>query len=132
MPIEQVKFFCAHPQLMGECFNQCSMCERKERELKMAKEQSKFLCFKREDIHCSHQCYMCKDKEMKMAEEQPMYVMIITFNDRKPEYIIYSNTEETLVDKSTNLLRDDSTVQYIRIYKPLSKIQRAEYSITLY
>lgn len=67
-----------------------------------------------------------------MAEEQPMYVMIITFNDRKPEYIIYSNTEETLVDKSTNLLRDDSTVQYIKIYKPLSKIQRAEYSITLY
>jgi hypothetical protein len=75
---------------------------------------------------------MCerKEQEMKMAKEQPLFVMIITFNDRKPQFITHSNTEEALVEEATNRLREDSSVSHTYIYKPISKIERSEIKIT--
>lgn len=96
MPTEQVKFFCAHPQLMGECFNQCSMCERKERELKMAK-------------------------------EQPLFLLVAFFKEGRNPLMERSTSLEDLQKFGENLLRNDSKCLSFICYKPISRTERAEF-----
>lgn len=81
---------------------------------------------------CMYQCRMCKDKEMKMAKEQPLYLLIVTFNDGKPQHLQLSNDKENLISRAKSLLEKDSTAQYTFIHKPILKIERSDFKITIF
>lgn len=110
----------------------------------MPTELPKFLCFKREDIRCFHQCYMCKDKErelalqattareMKMAKEQPLFLLVAYFNDGRIPHMERSNDTNILLKYGRNLLTKDSKAASFLIYKPMSRTQRAEFSTDMF
>lgn len=78
-------------------------------------------------IRCTVQCGMCKDKEMKMAKEQPLFLLVAYFNDGRIPFMERSIILEGLQKFGENLLRNDSKCLSVVLYKPVSRTERAEF-----
>lgn len=87
---------------------------------------------------------MCKDKErelalqattareMKMAKEQPLFLLVAYFNDGRIPHMERSNDTNILLKYGRNLLTKDSKAASFLIYKPMSRTQRAEFSTDMF